>query len=394
MQINQFLDSLYSKLRLGIKPGLERTYVLLDFLDKPQLKYDTIHVAGTNGKGYICSHLASILKESGYKVGLYTSPHLVKFNERIRVNGEMISDEDIISIWRKMEGKSDEIEASFFEITTSIAFEYFKEKEIDIAIIETGMGGRFDSTNLVDPLVSVISSIGFDHMEFLGDTIEKIAFEKAGIIKKNKPVVIGHLQDEAVKVVKEKIKETNSELFIENNNQGIINKVIELIDNKYQMNPKNIFDGINNLKINTGYFGRKELIQKDPDLLLDTAHNGEAFNYLKKNLNKNYSVLITLMQEKDPDEVFKNIRDISNELIITKTKNPRNQELEILKKSAEKFNFNSINIFDSSDEAFKFILEQNTDRLICGSFFLIGEFIEFLTRNEQSYPELKKMISL
>ena len=394
MQINQFLDSLYSKLRLGIKPGLERTYVLLDFLDKPQLKYDTIHVAGTNGKGYICSHLASILKESGYKVGLYTSPHLVKFNERIRVNGEMISDEDIISIWRKMEGKSDEIEASFFEITTSIAFEYFKEKEIDIAIIETGMGGRFDSTNLVDPLVSVISSIGFDHMEFLGDTIEKIAFEKAGIIKKNKPVVIGHLQDEAVKVVKEKIKETNSELFIENNNQGIINKVIELIDNKYQMNPKNIFDGINNLKINTGYFGRKELIQKDPDLLLDTAHNGEAFNYLKKDLNKNYSVLITLMQEKDPDEAFKNIRDISNELIITKTKNPRNQELEILKKSAEKFNFNSIKIFDSSEEAFKFILEQNTDRLICGSFFLIGEFIEFLTRNEQSYPKLKKMISL
>ena len=184
------LKSLFNLQRLGIKLGLEHTFRLLDFLANPQNDLTMIHVAGTNGKGSICAMIASILHASGKNVGLYTSPHLIRFNERIRINGYPISDKQIIRFMKKVGPVVQEIESTFFETTTAMAFDYFKEQKVDMAVIETGLGGRLDSTNVIDPEVTVISHISMDHMDILGKDIEKIANEKAGIIKNNVPLII------------------------------------------------------------------------------------------------------------------------------------------------------------------------------------------------------------
>ena len=184
------LKSLFNLQRFGIKLGLEHTFRLLDFLANPQNDLTMIHVAGTNGKGSICAMIASILHASGKNVGLYTSPHLIRFNERIRINGYPISDKQIIRFMKKVGPVVQEIESTFFETTTAMAFDYFKEQKVDVAVIETGLGGRLDSTNVIDPEVTVISHISMDHMDILGKDIEKIANEKAGIIKNNIPLII------------------------------------------------------------------------------------------------------------------------------------------------------------------------------------------------------------
>lgn len=184
------LKTLFNLQRLGIKLGLEHTFRLLDFIGNPQDDLAMIHVAGTNGKGSTCAMIASILHASGKNVGLYTSPHLIRFNERIRVNGYPIPDKKIIKFMKKMDSAIQEIEPTFFETTTAMAFDYFRGKKVDVAVIETGLGGRLDSTNVIEPEVTVISHISMDHMNILGKDIEKIANEKAGIIKRNVPLII------------------------------------------------------------------------------------------------------------------------------------------------------------------------------------------------------------
>ncbi|MDX9791266.1 MAG: Mur ligase family protein, partial [Candidatus Kapabacteria bacterium] len=184
------LKELFSKHRLGIKPGLERTLILSDSVGNPHDKFKSIHVAGTNGKGSVCSTLSSVFTEAGFKTGLYTSPHLIDFNERIKIDGNCINDEKIIEYYNRLKISGDKINATFFEITTVMAFMYFAESNVDIAVIETGMGGRFDSTNIILPILSIITKIDFDHSEFLGDSLEQISYEKAGIIKQDVPCVI------------------------------------------------------------------------------------------------------------------------------------------------------------------------------------------------------------
>jgi len=184
------LKTLFNLQRLGIKLGLEHTFRLLDFIGNPQDDLTMIHVAGTNGKGSTCAMIASILHASGKNVGLYTSPHLIRFNERIRVNGYPIPDKKIIKFMKKVDPAIQKIESTFFETTTAMAFDYFMEQKVDVAVIETGLGGRLDSTNVIEPEVTVISHISMDHMNILGKDIEKIANEKAGIIKRNVPLII------------------------------------------------------------------------------------------------------------------------------------------------------------------------------------------------------------
>ena len=193
IEYKEIINELFGRQRAGIKPGLERTLFLLEALANPHLDLQCIHIAGTNGKGTCSSLLASYYMELGSKVGLYTSPHLVEFNERIRINGVKIPSNYIVDIYLELKDKIDEIDATFFEITTVIAFKYFAENNCDICIIETGMGGRFDCTNVINPLISIITSISIDHKEFLGDSLEQIAFEKAGIIKENTPVILGNI---------------------------------------------------------------------------------------------------------------------------------------------------------------------------------------------------------
>ena len=185
------LEYLYSLHSFGSKLGLERVQDLMNKIDKPYTKFKSIHVAGTNGKGSVCSFLATIFQKAGYKVGLYTSPHLVSFNERIQINGKHITDEELATLVAKIKNTLGDAETTFFEFTTAVAFEHFVQNNVDIAIIEVGLGGRLDATNVITPLVSVITSISKDHTRILGETNEKIAGEKAGIIKSNVPVVLG-----------------------------------------------------------------------------------------------------------------------------------------------------------------------------------------------------------
>ena len=200
------------------KADLHNTQVLAEHLNHPEFKFKTVHVGGTNGKGSTSHMLASVLQEAGYKVGLYTSPHLKDFRERIKINGKEVSKQFVISFIKKHKPFFEQHTLSFFEMTVGMAFDYFSKKKVDIAIIEVGLGGRLDSTNIITPLVSVITNIGLDHTQFLGDTLEKIAGEKAGIIKPNIPVVIGEIQTETKSVFTETAKNNNSEIYFADQN--------------------------------------------------------------------------------------------------------------------------------------------------------------------------------
>ena len=220
MNYSETLDWMFNKLpmyqRIGAaayKADLNNTIQLLNLLDNPQNNFKSVHVAGTNGKGSTSHMLASVFQEAGYKTGLYTSPHLRDFRERIRINGEMIPEENVVQFIDNYKEKFEAMELSFFEMTVGMAFDYFSKEKIDIAIVEVGMGGRLDSTNLITPELSIITNIDFDHMKFLGDTRAKIAYEKAGIIKPNVPVVIGETHPETQQVFIDKAKECNSPIY-------------------------------------------------------------------------------------------------------------------------------------------------------------------------------------
>ena len=220
MTYKEVLDYLFSQLPMyqrdgaaAYKADLKSTWDLMEVLGNPQKSLNCIHIAGTNGKGSTAHYLSSILQEQGYKTGLYTSPHFVDFRERVRINGVMISEADVICFVTQNLQKVAEIRPSFFEWTVGLAFKYFQREQIDIAVIETGMGGRLDSTNVVDPMVSVITSIGMDHMRFLGNNLLSIAGEKAGIIKKERPVVVGTMKKEVKKVFLQKALEEESPIF-------------------------------------------------------------------------------------------------------------------------------------------------------------------------------------
>ena len=226
------------------KEGLENIEALLDIIGNPQRKLRCVHVAGTNGKGSVSSFLSSYFQELGYKTGLFTSPHLVDFRERIRINGTMIPVEDVLAFFDEFQEKFAHLEPSFFEITTALAFHYFAKQKVDFAIIEVGLGGRLDSTNVITPLLSVITNISLEHTQLLGDTIAKIAYEKAGIIKEKVPVVIGEFHPESFPVFEDVALKHDAPMFIADNNYKITGKLnccnIEDLEGKI------IYDGIHN----------------------------------------------------------------------------------------------------------------------------------------------------
>ncbi len=277
------------------KKDLSNIILICEHLDNPHNNFKSIHIGGTNGKGS-CSHmLSSILQEADYKVGLYTSPHLVDFRERIKINGDMISED---SVSKFMHGNFDFFESnnfSFFEMTVGLAFDYFSKNKVDIAIIEVGMGGRLDSTNIINPILSIITNISLDHTRFLGSNIYDIAKEKAGIIKENIPVVIGETQQEISPIFKDTAKSKNSEIifadhFIYDNydcdlkgdyqkkNIKTVLKSTEILKHlDYKINDSHIETGLNNVSNNTGLQARWHVIQKKPMIICDTAHNEAAF---------------------------------------------------------------------------------------------------------------------
>ena len=340
MSYQDTIEYLYSRLpmfsRIGaaaIKNNLDNTIAICTHLGNPQNKFKTIHIAGTNGKGSTSHMLASIFQEAGYTTGLYTSPHLYDFRERIKVNGEMCSKEFVTEFTNKIKGLVDAIEPSFFEITVGMAFDYFAQKKCDIAIIETGLGGRLDSTNVIHPELSIITNIGWDHMALLGDTLPAIATEKAGIIKNETPVIINEILPETKIVFEQKAQAFNAPIYFAENylalhtfqnnwhsalfefNQPLIhlidaplftkNFTVECdLPGKYQyknlkgvlvavqllsqmgwnFKASKVLAALNKVKKNTGLMGRWECIQENPRVILDVAHNEHGIQALLEQL--------------------------------------------------------------------------------------------------------------
>lgn len=312
--------------KTAYKANLDNTLLLAKYLNHPENKFKSIHVAGTNGKGSTSHMLASILQEAGYKVGLYTSPHLKDFRERIKINGKEISEGFVVDFIHKHRSFFESHDLSFFEMTVGMAFDYFSKKKVDIAVVEVGMGGRLDSTNIILPLVSVITNIGLDHTQFLGNSLELIANEKGGIIKPNVPVVIGETQKETKKIFIDLATKNESEIYFADENvapeyesdlkgsyqQKNIKTVLQTIravkDLGFQISERNIEDGLLSVVKNTGLMGRWQILQNSPKIICDTAHNKEGLQYtmlqLQEDDYKNLHMVFGVVNDKDLDSII------------------------------------------------------------------------------------------
>jgi dihydrofolate synthase / folylpolyglutamate synthase len=332
LNYKETLDYLFSRLpmfqRVGAsayKTDLNNTVALCKLLGNPEQKLTCIHVAGTNGKGSTSHMLASILQSTGLKVGLYTSPHLKDFRERIKINGKMIPKKEVVDFVEKHKNDFEKIDLSFFEWTVGLAFSYFAKQKVDIAIIEVGMGGRLDSTNVIKPLVSVITNIGMDHTQFLGDTLEKIAIEKAGIIKEKIPVVIGETQAETTSVFESKAKEKASPIFFaddchfpdytidlkgnyQKKNVKTVLKTIQILQQTYPISETAIIEGLKNTIKNTGLLGRWQTISEKPHIICDTGHNidgiAQVIEQLKTYKYKQLHIVLGMVADKDISKVL------------------------------------------------------------------------------------------
>ncbi len=404
---------MFSLRRFGIKLGLETIQDILKAIDNPHRKFKSIHIAGTNGKGSIASYMTAILCDAGYRVGTYTSPHLVKFNERIQINRKPISDNRVISSWLAVKNTPLKIrEATFFEYTTAMAFFEFAQQNIDIAIIETGMGGRLDATNILSPEISVISNISLEHQSYLGDTVGLIASEKAGIIKPDTAVVTGAKEQNALAVLKNTAKKNSAPIYCldqhfktENhgNNSfsysgvyGQISKyekslpgdfqidnaavsiaVCEVLNNQgINISNKSIKEGIKTAK----WPGRLEIIKKEPLVILDGAHNLDSAknlaHFLSQNLNsRQLTLVLGILDDKPYSDMLALLLPLCNKLIITKPVIERSIEPEKLYDQAKKY-VSDIKIISKVAEAVKYAIDNalKTDAVcIAGSLFVVGE---------------------
>jgi dihydrofolate synthase / folylpolyglutamate synthase len=426
MDYRQTLDYLYARLpmfsRVGIaafKKDLTNIIALCKFLGDPHKKFKTIHIAGTNGKGSVSHMLASILQTAGYKTGLYTSPHLKDFRERIRINRQMVDEAFVIDFTDKIKPLIEEISPSFFEITVAMAFEFFAKHQVDIAIIETGLGGRLDSTNIIQPELSVITHIGWDHMNMLGDTLPKIAAEKAGIIKKGIPVVIGEVPGETLDVFIEVAAKNEAPLFDATAQRQVVNwkwekneLIVEVAENhqtdhrRYHLDLTGIYQtknlltvleacsrlhhagwktddsavqqGLKQVKKTTGLHGRWEILRKNPLLVLDVAHNPDGINQLVQQLelteHKNLHLIIGFVKDKDAGEMLR-LLPHNAQYYFTQAHIPRAIPAEELKEIANRYDlkgnaYSNVNIalYNASVNAGK-----EDMILVCGSIFLVGE---------------------
>lgn len=405
----------------AFKPGLEKTYQLDEYFRYPHKNYITIHVGGTNGKGTVSHTLAAILQQAGYKVGLYTSPHLIDFVERIKVNSINAPHSFVTDFVQKHHSIIPKIEPSFFEFTTFMAFEYFKEQEVDIAIIEVGMGGRLDTTNIIQPILSIITNVSFDHQMFLGDSLPQIAYEKAGIIKKDTPVVIGEYHPETYPIFLQKAQEMDAPLYfaqknyewfvIQRNWQYQILKDLksnqifktDLIGNYQLKNLKTILQSIDLLKVHlknvtekivyeaikkvkkiTGLRGRMEFLSiQGMNFLLDVAHNlagiQELVDYIQNFSLNQIHFIVGFVNDKDIHEILE-LFPKKAQFYFLKPNVERGFDAHELKIIAQKKGINGNSYSD-----FRSLLREISSRysnqdliIVCGSCFLVGDFLNFI----------------
>lgn len=436
MTYQETLDYLFAKLpmfsRIGAsayKEDLTNTILLCDALRNPQSKLKCIHIAGTNGKGSTSHMLAAILQSAGYKTGLYTSPHLKDFRERIKINGKVCEEQFVIDFTKKIQPLIESIEPSFFEITVAMAFEYFAEQKVDIAVIETGLGGRLDSTNIINPLLSIITNIGFDHMAILGNTLPKIAYEKAGIIKQKAPVVIGESIAETKNVFIEKSKLEQSSIYFAQENKKItgINYThhrlqVTVEDNATKKSDDFILDltgiyqtknlctvlesvhqlqkigfhisneqlkfALQNTKKLTGLLGRWDLLQSNPTLIADVGHNEDGIRQILQQLQitqyNQLHIIIGMVKDKNIDQVLSLLPKTAT-YYFTKAQIPRALNENVLQDLAKQQQLSG-NTYSNVNEAINIALQTSSANdliLVCGSVFLVGE-IDMLLVNESS----------
>ena len=423
MNYKKSIDWLYSFEKFGIKLGLERISYICKKLGNPQNKYKIIHVGGTNGKGSVCRFLQSILTLNGYKVGVYLSPHLQRFSERFLIDGDEISEDDIVVLIEKIKPIIDEMIKNkniptFFEIVTALAFQYFNDKKVDFAIIEVGLGGRFDATNIVKPVVSVITNVTFDHQDRLGKKIEEISFEKAGIIKKDIPLVTA-ATDKALEVIKKEVKEKKTNISVieksswektqggpewseflingllknynvktkmagqfQGENIAIVLATIEILQmNGVYITDESIIKGIEK----TSIVGRMEIVGFEPIVFLDGAHNIAAMQYLRNTLVNDFVyekliIVIGILADKNVLEMLDIITPISDIIVVTKSQNKRAcNPLKLKDMIDKKEAVIKDDIISAIDYAKKVASKRD---LICitGSLFTVGEAKDYFQK--------------
>lgn len=379
------------------KKDLTNTILLAEHLGNPEKLIKCVHVAGTNGKGSTSSMIASVLQEAGYKVGLYTSPHLKDFRERIKINGEMISEDFVVGFIASNKSFFEKNELSFFEMTVGLAFEYFAKEKVDVAVIEVGMGGRLDSTNIITPLVSVITNIGFDHTQFLGTTLDAIAGEKAGIIKPNVPVVIGEYTEETKPVFVAKAEDCKSEIYFASDliqkeypsgllgdyqvhNKKTVVQAVEVLKSYFEISEENLKDGLLNVVANTGLLGRWQQIHSGPKVICDTAHNSHGLkivlNQIQKENFKQLHFVLGVVNDKDLDDILPLFPKNAN-YFFCRPNVPRGLDEKILQQKALGFGLKG-RVFDSVSEAYQEALRiSDADDFVYigGSTFVVAEIV-------------------
>lgn len=424
MNYQETVDYLFNKLpmfsRLGAaayKKDLTNTILLCEAIGNPQKKIKTIHVAGTNGKGSTSHMLAAILQTAGYKTGLYTSPHLHDFRERIKINGAVCTEEFVVNFTKKIQPQIEKLEPSFFEITVAMAFDYFAQEQVDIAVIEVGLGGRLDSTNIIEPEISVITNIGWDHMNLLGNTLEAIAGEKAGIIKPHIPVIIGEAIAETkpvfdaaainspiiyaqekrymsdwinedhhlrITVVDKEKNEYESYLldltglYQSKNLITVLEACTQLNRLGWNINKQCIHKALQSVKKLTGLHGRWEIIQHYPRVVMDVGHNVDGIRAINQQLElSNYQhlhIVFGMVKDKDISAVLQ-LLPIHASYYFTKATIPRAMDEIALQEAALAFGLNG-HSFIEVNQAIKEALSNATPNdliLVCGSVFLVGE---------------------
>ncbi len=402
----------------AFKKDLTNTLVLCKHLGDPQKTFKSIHIGGTNGKGSTSHMLAAILQSAGFKTGLYTSPHLYDFRERIKINGQMIEESFVVDFVKNIQSKIEEIEPSFFEITVAMAFNYFSINKVDIAVIEVGLGGRLDSTNIIQPELSVITNIGMDHMNMLGNTLQEIAIEKAGIIKRNTRVVVGERQNEIEPVFIEKSKIETASLFFASDrfttkdckmkekrlqvtvedslqsttetyeldlmgnyqakNLCTVLQSINLLQQNFPISEEALKNGLANVKKLTGFFGRWEVIGEAPKVVLDVAHNEPGIREMLSQLNnesfQQLHVVLGLVKDKDISGILALLPSDAT-YYFAQASIPRALQAQQLKEKASLFKLKGkafMNVNEALSAAEKSAKSDDLI-LVCGSIFLVAE---------------------
>lgn len=421
---NQCINFLFGLERVGIKYSLKNIKTLLKYIGNPEKKLKAIHIAGTNGKGSVASIINSILIEHGFKCGLYTSPHISDFRERILINGNFIEKQFIIDFTNNLLKLIEKISPSFFEVTTALAFKYFENNNVDFAIIEAGLGGRLDSTNVLKPKLTIITSISIDHTEYLGETIEKIAYEKAGIIKKNTPLILGKINRKAELIIRKtanlknaevikSIKENKIEIIkrtedgfyfnLKNENFKARNLFLPLIGDFQKWNLmvslsaitklfkiynikidcEKIISGLKYLRKNSKLYGRFEKISDSPKIVIDVSHNLEGIKNIKNNLKyfdyNNLFIIFGMMSDKKYKNCVKELEKIDSKIIITKPSYKRALEPEkLIENVKEKNKFIIIKEVEKAFDFTKKFAKKEDLILVTGSFYLVSDFLKVL----------------